>query len=399
MLPAQKQPRHGYTARHYKFNPTCIPRFAKRLKKSLSSSINNPHTASLLRTSLFVGFFVAIIFFGLSHAQAQGTGTSSAVETSSSDVDYLTSHCSNPDPKACAPSTELADNDDALLADAAPSGSQAFTDINSSDTGQISVYVVRQGDTLASIAQMFGVTTNTIIWANDIKGGKVSVGDQLVILPISGISHTVVKGDTLQSIAKKYGADLGDILSYNGLSEDDNLTIGQVIIVPDGELSSAPSSSTSSSSSGSSSALGGSVNSCGLKISNYEKLLVNPCKYPSYPGYYARPIAGGVKTQNLHGYNAVDLASPVGTSIHAAADGKIIVLKDNSAWNGGYGNYIVISHPNGTQTLYAHMRNTETGLSVGSVVTQGETIGYIGMTGETTGPHVHFEVRGARNPF
>jgi len=310
--------------------------------------------------------------------------------------------CSNPDPKACsAPSIQLADDDDALLANTAPSGSQAFTDINSSDTGQISVYIVRKGDTLASIAKMFGVTTNTIIWANDITNGKVSVGDQLVILPISGISHTVVKGDTLQSIAKKYGADVSDILSYNGLTQDSTLSLGEVIIVPGGDLDTAPPQSSSTSSRSSSSSSGSSTtNSCGLKVSTYEKLLVNPCKYPSYPDYYTNPLAnGGTKTQVLHGYNAVDLADPVGTSIHAAADGKVIVAKNNSAWNGGYGNYVVISHANGTQTLYAHMRNLATGISVGTTVTQGETIGYIGMTGETTGPHVHFEVRGARNPF
>ena len=338
-------------------------------------------------------------FIGLSRAHAQDTKVSTSpnvVTTDNSQTITLLQGCSNPNPKDCIPGTELADNDGALVADAAPSGSAVFSGTDSSDTGQISTYIVRQGDSLASIAKMFGVTTNTIIWANDIKGGKVSVGDELVILPISGISHAVVKGDTLQSIAKKYGADTDDILSYNGLSIDDSLTLGEIIIVPDGELSTAPSTSSSSSSS---SSAGSSVNSCGLLISHYERLLVNPCKYPSYPDYYARPISGGTKTQNLHGYNAVDLAAPIGTYIHAAADGKIIVLKDNSAWNGGYGNYIVISHANGTQTLYAHMRNTATGLSVGSTVTQGETIGYIGMTGETTGPHVHFEVRGARNPF
>jgi len=240
---------------------------------------------------------------------------------------------------------------------------------------------------------MFGVTTNTIVWANDVKGGKVSVGDQLVILPISGISHAVVKGDTLQSLAKKYGADIGDILSYNGLSADDKLTAGQVIIVPDGEISTPQSSSSGSSSGGSSST------SCGLLISHYEKLLVSPCKYPSYPGYYIRPIDGGHKTQNLHGYNAVDIGAPVGTPIMAAANGTVIVLKNNNGYNGGYGNYIVISHPNGTQTLYAHMLHVSADVGIGQAVTQGSVIGYVGMTGKTTGPHVHFEIRGARNPF
>lgn len=270
-----------------------------------------------------------------------------------------------------------------------------FADAGKSGTGEISVYTVRDGDTLSSIAKMFGVSTNTIVWANNIKGGIINEGDQLIILPISGIEYTVAKGDTVQSIAKKYGADVNDVISYNELGSDSSLTVGQVVIVPDGELgaeSTKPSGSTGSSSS----SAGGHKNSCGLKISNYERLLVNPCNYPSYNGYYARPISGGSKSQNLHGYNAVDLTSPAGTPISAAADGTVIVSRAGG-YNGGYGTYVVISHPNGTQTLYGHMSKNL--VSVGQNVVQGQQIGTIGMTGKTTGPHIHFEIRGARNPF
>ncbi|MBX4189669.1 peptidoglycan DD-metalloendopeptidase family protein, partial [Candidatus Parcubacteria bacterium] len=264
-------------------------------------------------------------------------------------------------------------------------------DAGLSGKGQISVYVVRQGDILSSIAKMFGVSTNTITWANDIKSGRISPGQELVILPISGIRHTVVKGDTLQSVAKKYKADLGDILSYNSLSSGAKLSIGQVVIVPDGEpVSSAGSASTGSSSSG------GSSNSCGLKVSTYERLLVNPCKYPVYTGYYIRPLAGGTKTQTLHGYNAIDFGASVGTPVVASADGTVIISK-NGGYNGGYGTYVVISHDNGTQTLYGHMSQDH--VTVGQHVSQGEIIGALGNTGKSTGPHVHFEVRGARNPF
>ena len=86
-----------------------------------------------------------------------------------------------------------------------------------------------------------------------------------------------------------------------------------------------------------------------------------------------------------------------GTPIYAAANGTVIVAKDNGAWNGGYGNYVVISHPNGTETLYAHMSKVLT--CAGASVCQGDTIGLVGMTGEATGNHLHFEVRGAANPF
>ena len=113
--------------------------------------------------------------------------------------------------------------------------------------------------------------------------------------------------------------------------------------------------------------------------------------------YYSWPLAGGSITQGLHGWNAVDIGAPSGTPIYAAAAGTVIVARSGGGWNGGYGNYVVVSHPNGTQTLYAHMSRVSA--TVGAHVGQGETIGKVGMTGEATGPHIHFEVRGAVNPF
>jgi murein DD-endopeptidase MepM/ murein hydrolase activator NlpD len=150
------------------------------------------------------------------------------------------------------------------------------------------------------------------------------------------------------------------------------LVVGEEIIVPDGEIA-TPVVSVSS---GSSKSYGG----------------------PSYEGYYMRPVKG-VRSQGLHGNNAVDIAAPEGTPIYAAASGEIIISQEGG-WNGGYGNYIVIKHSNGTQTLYAH--NKSNAVSVGQKVSQGDVIGYVGHTGRTTGPtgnHVHFEVRGAANPF
>jgi murein DD-endopeptidase MepM/ murein hydrolase activator NlpD len=72
-------------------------------------------------------------------------------------------------------------------------------------------------------------------------------------------------------------------------------------------------------------------------------------------------------------------------------------MATSGGWNGGYGTYIVIKHENGTQTLYAH--NSSNTVSVGDEVEQGDVIGYVGQTGKATGPHLHFEVRGAKNPF
>lgn len=242
---------------------------------------------------------------------------------------------------------------------------------------QISIYTVREGDTLSEIAQMFGVSVNTIAWANDIQGRIIHPGQELVILPITGVEHIVVKGETLASIAKKYNADLDEVANYNELAVGAALTPGQTIIIPNGEIAapSAPSGSTSS----------GSIALPPVSGSG-----------TASAGYYRAPLAHYIRTQGIHGYNGVDLAAPAGSPVLAAADG-VVILARQGGWNGGYGTYVVISHPNGTQTLYAHESSLT--VSVGQHVSQGETIGYEGATGKATGPHVHFEVRGAKNPF
>jgi LysM repeat protein len=276
-----------------------------------------------------------------------------------------------------AVTSPLADNEsskspivesNALVSDVGPSGSASEILIHKPTSDQISVYVVREGDTLSQIAEMFNVTVNTIKWGNDLSSNTLKTGQTLVILPISGIKYTVVKGDTVASIAKKYKGDEDEIIAYNNLQKGDALIAGSVIIVPDGEVAAPPTTIRSTGTSG-------------LK---------------EYAGYYMRPIVGGRKTQGIHGYNGVDLAAPIGTSLLAAADGQVIIARFGG-WNGGYGNYIVIRHPNGTQTLYAHASRID--VSAGDTVNQGDIIGAVGSTGKSTGPHVHFEIRGAKNPF
>ena len=250
--------------------------------------------------------------------------------------------------------------------------SSVFIDFGRSGTGEISTYVVRRGDTLSEIAEMFGVSTNTIVWANDIKNGKIREGQELVILPITGVKHIVKKGDTLRSIATKYKADLDDITLYNGLSLDAKIAVGDEVIIPDGEIVNTSSSKSSS------------------KASKTIK------GYPEHSGYYLRPIVGGRKSQGVHGHNAVDLAAPTGTPIMASADGRVIISR-KAGYNGGYGLYVAIAHPNGTQTVYGHMSRND--VTVGQQVKQGQVIGAVGSTGRSTGPHIHFEIRGAKNPF
>lgn len=270
----------------------------------------------------------------------------------------------------------------ALVSDSGPSGTIA--DINQGGyQGDTSLYVVREGDTLPQIAKMFKLNVNTILLANDLpRNATVHEGDNLVILPVDGVKHTVKKGDTIQKIAKKYNAKATDIIDFNDLVAGQTLTVGDVLIVPDGKEAEASST----------------VNSSGTTPRTNRARLI--ASYPSVNGYFTNPLPNGRKTQGIHGYNGVDLAAPVGTPIYAAADGVVVVSKfrtQSDPWFGGYGNYIDINHPNGTQTRYAHLNAVY--VSVGAQVSQGQPIGEVGSTGRSTGPHLHFEIHGAKNPF
>ena len=269
--------------------------------------------------------------------------------------------------------------DEALVSESGPSGTLADIE-DSVSTGQISTYTVRKGDTLSSIAKMYGINSNTIVWANDLKSSSVKEGQSLVILPVIGTIHTVIKGDTFSSIAKKYKADEGEILQFNDLTSDSPLAVGDTIIIPDGEGTTKISSQKST-------------------VVGSRTFVYHPYKGGSGPDlgdYYMRPVVGGVRTQGLHGYNSIDIGIPTGSTLYAAAAGQVILAK-SSGYNGGYGKYIIISHYNGTQTVYGHL--SALNVKVGDVVYKGQVIGKTGNTGRSTGPHLHFEVRGALNPL
>lgn len=273
-------------------------------------------------------------------------------------------------------------NNSALIADSGPLGTIADVDEPELGVDTISVYTVRDGDTIQKIANMFSVSVNTIVWGNDLKGPKdIKVGQELIILPVNGIKYTIKKGDTILGIAKRYKGDADEIIRFNNLEKGQKLAVGDDIIIPNGEA--VPVSRSTS---------GIHVVSKIIKIFIDETI--------DSLSYYIRPVLHGRKTQGVHGKNGVDIAPDcrcVGKeSLLAAAAGNVLIAK-TGGWNGGYGNYVVISHSNGTQTLYGHMYSVV--VHSGDQVGQGEVIGTIGNSGNSTGPHVHFEIRGANNPF
>ncbi len=239
----------------------------------------------------------------------------------------------------------------------------------------IEYYLVESGDTLSSIAQKFGISIATLLWENRLGSNSVlRIGQKLTILPSSGVSHRVAKGDTLAKIASLYKVTADQIADFNNIQG--GLTVGQILVIPGGRpyVPPAPKVTTPTK----------TPTSLTFNPTTVTKLLW-PTTARRVSQYF------GVR------HTGVDLANNTGTPIYAAEDGVVI----RAGWNnGGYGNYIIIDHGQGLQTLYAH--NSKLLVSVGDRVTRGQNISLMGSTGRSTGPHLHFEViiNGRRtNPF
>lgn len=246
-----------------------------------------------------------------------------------------------------------------------------------STANEIFAYEVEPGDTLSTIAQRFGIKKETLIMENNLWNvNNIRTGMTLKILPVDGVSHVVKKGDTIDKIASKYDVPKEDIIRQNQLEEDETLLADTALIIPGGKRAvTAPQPTYAGGSSAPS----------------------NPSAYSYSGGGTGRliwPTLGAAKlTQGFHrGHYAIDIGNRAKGPIFAAAAGKVI--KADYGWNGGYGNYIIIDHGNGMQTLYGH--NEKLYVTVGQYVEQGQTISWMGRSGRVYGPtgiHVHFEVR------
>jgi len=319
----------------------------------------------------------------LSNILAFFTGTAAAQEEAQEPAGNLQTlalptPATNVDPTASRGGGDITIvNGTALMPEEGPAGAGA--DIEKPKNSTVRTYIVREGDTVASVAKMHNVSEGTILSFNDLsRGAKLVPGQQLVIMPTTEIKYTVKRGDTLESIAKATGGDANEIAIHNGI-DNSTLRAGAEISVPNGEVPATPEPTKGS---------GTSSKPAGKPA---------PAKNN---GYYKSPLASYTRTQGIHGLNGVDMGAPNGTPIRAAASGDVTIAR-SGGWNGGYGNYVVISHANGSQTLYAHMSSVA--VSSGEYVTQGEVIGYVGHSGQVSGPtgnHLHFEIRnGIRNPF
>lgn len=223
------------------------------------------------------------------------------------------------------------------------------------------VYAVQKGDIVGQIATTHGVTQDAIISLNKLRNTRtLQIGQLLKIPSINGILYTTKKGDTPESIADKYQVSLEKIALVNGIG-DNIVTPGSMLFLPDAKLDWVTLQE-----------INGDLFKRPLRGSYY---------ISSRYGWRDNPFVG---KRTFH--NGIDLASSQGTPIYAALDGTVSA----TGYDVTYGNYVIITHHSGYQTMYGHMSKILT--SKGKYVTTSTKIGLVGNTGQSTGPHVHFTV-------
>jgi murein DD-endopeptidase MepM/ murein hydrolase activator NlpD len=223
----------------------------------------------------------------------------------------------------------------------------------------MTTYTARPGDSVGSIAKRFGLNLDTIISANGITNVRsIRSGTQLRIPNINGLVYKVRSGDSLASIARRHKIDTTSIVDANDLGSA-RLIKGQSLFIPGARLPQAVISQ----------ALG--------------QLVAWPARGPlsSYFGYRPDPFTG---VRRFHG--GIDIVMNTGTPVRAAMSGRI----SDTGYNANYGNYIIMTHADGYQTLYGHLSSILA--HEGGSVSQGATIGLSGSTGYSTGPHLHFSL-------
>lgn len=247
----------------------------------------------------------------------------------------------------------------------------------------ITEYKIRDGDTISEIADRFGITVQTILLSNNLTSSSyIKPGNTLKILPISGISYVIASGDTLDKIIEKYKGNLDETVQINDIGEDHTIAVGKEIVIAGGTPPPPPPPPTTSyiasvgSSRYSSSAVGANI---GSNLPNY--ITAGQFNYPV-------GCRGAMTTYWGHAGRGRDLPCPSGTPVYAATEGTANI--SYTGYGHGYGNAIDLYGPNGVMTRYGHM--SAFAINSGQYVSRGQVIGYVGSTGWSTGPHLHFEI-------
>ena len=259
------------------------------------------------------------------------------------------------------------------------------TDRPEQPRNEIREYTVEAGDTLFGIAQKFGLTPETVIWSNRVTLNddphNLRPGMVFLIPPTDGVLYQVQEGDTLKGIAEGTFVAEADIIDWlgNNLDIDDpQITPGQYLMIPGGT---------------------GKLYQWEPPVIRRESVNVVPASAGAgaCPGGYSGAVGTGyfvwpgdnhyLSGNNFSSYHAgIDIAAGFGQAIYAADSGVVVFAGPN---NYGYGNVVMIDHGNGWQSLYAHL--SQWNVSCGQSVTQGQVVGLAGSTGNSSGPHLHFE--------
>ncbi|MCD1653455.1 M23 family metallopeptidase [Treponema zuelzerae] len=241
-----------------------------------------------------------------------------------------------------------------MASQAAPALPSSFTAVSYQN------YKVRNGDTVSGIMGRFGLRNiGTILSVNGIDNARrIRSGQTLRIPSMDGILHTVSRGESLHSIASRHSLGITAILDANDL-ETEVLVPNQKLFIP-----------------------GGSLSTMDLRRAMGE-LFVYPITGRLTSPYGSRkdPFTGA---RTFH--TGIDLAAPTGTRVKTTLDGKVAV----TGYSPVYGNYVIVTHDSGYQSLYAHLSSIA--VKRGQSLTQGAILGRVGNTGYSTGSHLHFSV-------
>jgi murein DD-endopeptidase MepM/ murein hydrolase activator NlpD len=237
-------------------------------------------------------------------------------------------------------------------------------------------YRVKPGDTLASIAEQFGLDLPSLLAANDLDNPDlIGVNAELTVLPRRGVLYRVANGDALAAIAERYSIALADVMQANAIDDPALIQIGDELVLPGAHPI----------------------------VRRAEPAERSIAVAPRVPLSFLWPAVGPITTYfgevgwtSPRGHAGLDIAAPWGSPVLAAAAGEVVTAQ----YDGGYGLEVIIDHGRGMRTVYGHLSSLE--VTPGQRVTQGTEIGLIGSTGFSTGPHLHFEVRQddeLRNPL
>lgn len=238
-------------------------------------------------------------------------------------------------------------------------------------------YVVERGDTPGGIAEKFGIKPETLLGGNPSLSEESSLlqtGVSLIILPIDGVLHDITPGDTLEGVSALYGISVADIIAYapNNLEFPYRLYPETQIMVPGAVREvfvwTPPTLA--------------SVGGTSWEGRNVRPLIVGS-------GVFIYPVGSRNYTQYFwYGHRGLDIGLAEGSAVYAADDGTVTY----AGWNSyGYGNLIVVNHGNGFETFYAHLSSIN--VVPGQIVYKGNVMGLSGNTGNSSGPHIHFEIR------